>query len=129
MANRLSRLDAGMLTFLHIHTSDLSIDHLIALTQLKTLAVLVLQRVDYRYESAPVDSLVDAIRAWGRSIRESDSLRLLKVLVLSGYGCTGGYNSILQKVLLQSSSPCPALRLVGISGCSNDSQPGDWRKW
>ena len=118
-----------MLTFLHIQTSDLSIDHLIALTKLDTLAVLALERIDYRYESPPVNSLVETIRVWGRSINESGRLKQLKVFLLRGYAIFNWPNPILQNTILRSMSSCPALRLVGTTGFPNDAPPEDWRNF
>jgi hypothetical protein len=123
VVDRLSKLDVGMLTFLCVRTLSLSIDHLVALTKIQTLAALVLESGTNAYQYTMDKPAVDVIRDWGRSVDESGTFTKLRVLVLSGY-------DISQiTTVLKSLSSFPALNLIGIDGLFIQSRVDCWGDW
>ncbi|KAL6705291.1 hypothetical protein ACN47E_007101 [Coniothyrium glycines] len=102
---RLNKLDAGVLTSVCIDACALTIEHLISLTKITTLATLALeQHSNIGSRSGITDR---TMRDWGRAVHESNSFNNLKLLVLSG---------VLIKIaaVLQGVSRFPRLALLGV---------------
>ncbi|KAI4697772.1 uncharacterized protein J4E84_000905 [Alternaria hordeiaustralica] len=105
VVDRLAKLDARTLTFLCIRVSDITIDQLVALNKIETLAVLTLE-VGRSRQNAVLS--LQMMRDWGRSVGESGAMRSLRVLVINNY------IRLPKKPLLEFISSFPGLKLVGI---------------
>ncbi|CAG5148096.1 uncharacterized protein ALTATR162_LOCUS2149 [Alternaria atra] len=122
--DRLVKLDLGMLTFLCIQTFNLTIDQLIALAKINTLAVLALEvgRDSLAFWDGTMS--IHTIRNWGRSVSESGAFKELRVLVVDG--C----NSLPRRSVLKSISSFPSLNLAGIFGSDDPPKAEDcWEDW
>jgi hypothetical protein len=103
--DRLAKLDVRTLTFLSIRISDITIDQLIALNKIETLAVLALEVGRSPHNET---MSIQMIRDWGRSVGESGALKNLRVLVIDNY------MNLQRSLVLKSIAFFPGLKLVGI---------------
>jgi hypothetical protein len=103
--DRLAKLDVRTLTFLSIQISDITIDQLVALNKIETLAVLALE-----VGTGPWNKTMSLqmIRDWGRSVGESGALKNLRVLVIDNYV------NLQIRLVLKFITFFPGLKLVGI---------------
>jgi hypothetical protein len=127
VVDRLVKLDGDMLTFLCIRTVDMTIDQLVSLNTINTLAVLAIEigsndRLGKYRETLTVQRLRD----WGRSVGESGAFKKLRVLLVDS--C----NSLPTRLVLACISSFPSLNIVGISGQPDPSEEepywGNWRQ-
>ena len=117
VVDRLSRLDVSLLTFLCVRIRSLSIDHLVALTKIQTLAVLVVENGTSAHQHTMDRPLAETLRDWGRSVGESDTLKKLRVLVLSGYDIhqmNGFFKSLSHKARCLSKRALHSLSNVSV---------------
>ncbi|KAF7681668.1 hypothetical protein GT037_000644 [Alternaria burnsii] len=127
VVDRLVKLDGDMLTFLRIRIVDMTIDQLVSLNTINTLAVLTIEigRND-RLGKYRETLTVQRLRDWGRSVSESGAFKKLRVLLIDG--C----NSLPTTHVLASISSFPSLNIVGISGQPDPSEEepylGNWRQ-
>jgi hypothetical protein len=107
MIDRMARLDFSVLTFLCVRSFTLTIDDLIALNKIESLAVLVLERAisDRGYEPETMSS--KDVLNWGRSVRESGTFQKLIVLAFGDF--------IPERhAILKAGLEFPALSLIGV---------------
>jgi hypothetical protein len=107
MINRMPKLDVSMLTFFCVRNFALTMDHLIALTKIDTLAVLVLEGGDGPNRRVMKEASASTVRDWGRSVSESGAFQRLRVLIFGDF-------AIERDTVLAGVSRFPALNLVGI---------------
>lgn len=105
VVERLAKLDAHTLNFLYICISDITIDQLVALNKIETLAVLALE-VGRSQRNAAIS--LQMLRDWGRSVGESGAMKSLRVLVINNY------IRLPKRPVLDFISSFPSLKLVGI---------------
>jgi len=104
LVDRLAKLDITMLTFLSIRNFSLTLDHLMTLTKIQTLAGLVIEQ-HKKDRARPMP--IKIVRDWGRAALETGAFKKLRLLVF--------YNFCLGKdAVLQPLSSFPALSLVGV---------------
>ncbi|KAF1843753.1 uncharacterized protein K460DRAFT_288132 [Cucurbitaria berberidis CBS 394.84] len=122
MVDRLAKLDTGMLTFLCIRNFSLTVDHLIALTKIHTLAGLVLE-----HKNSPMDRYMPAINIshWARAVCENRAFRKLRLLVVGNFGL--GRNAVLQGVSSFSALTLVGVHQAGEAGGKPLDSYGDWR--
>lgn len=121
IVGRLAKLDTNMMTFLCIRNFSLTVDHLIALNKIHTLAGLVLE-----HRHSPVERNVPALNVnlWGRAVSESRAFKKLRLLVVGNFG--------RRDAILKGISSFSALCLVGVhepgeTGGRPHGSYGDWQ--
>ncbi|KAG9192351.1 hypothetical protein G6011_11085 [Alternaria panax] len=127
VVDRLAKLDIGILTFLCIRTVDMTVDQLVSLNAIKTLAALALEIGRNTRRGNERETLtMQSLRDWGRSVGESGAFKNLRVLLIDG--C----NTFLARFVLKCVSAFPSLNIVGIFGPTDSytTKPywGDWRQ-
>jgi hypothetical protein len=120
VVERLAKLDLGVLTFLCIEAIDMTIDELVALSKIKTLAVLALE-IGKNTRNGAIS--VQTIRDWGRSVGESGAFKSLQVLIIDTY------IALPRKLVLKSVSAFPSLKLVGVYSPLPPATADCWEDW
>ena len=121
MVDRLAKLDTNMMTFLCIRNFSLTVDHLIALTKIHTLAGLVLE---HRHSATERHMPALDVDLWARAVYETRAFRNLRLLVVGNFGRR---DDVLQGVSGFSALALLAVHQTGETGGRTHDCPGDWQ--
>ncbi len=123
VVNRLAKFDTTPLTYLWLQGYRITINDLMTIAQIPTLAVLSLYHPPTSDRSTGLDER--DLKNWGRAVHEASAFKQLRVLILRGF-------RVSEQAVFLSVARFPALTLVGISKDplmpdTREQPPGSWR--